>query len=134
MFVVVVKISVRMRFVKCTPSTEAQQLHQKIEEFKNRTHPRSTLTDIIISQLMSKGIQIIRSQLDGYTLVVSFWCRSKEALKHIQKFYKSKQLTNVLFCFGNIRPSAETIQSTVINIDSGQFRKTVGKFLWNIRN
>ena len=123
LLLVVIKIEVQNRGAKCTTSMETQLLHQKIEDLRNRTKPRSHQTDKLISQLREEGIEILNSQLDRQTVVVWIWCHSQAALEHIQRLYESNQLRDVFF--ENIQPST----SKVINIDRNQFKKTVGKFL-----
>ena len=109
---------------KCVVSMEAQLLHQMIEDFRNRTKPRSHQTDKLISQLKNEGIEILNSQLDRQTVVVWIWCHSQAALEYIEMLYELNHLRDVLL-FEHIQPSL----SKVIRIDRNQFKKTIGKFL-----
>jgi hypothetical protein len=102
---------------------ESELLHQKLEDLRDRTKPRSHQTDKLISQLREEGIEILNPQLDRQTVVVWIWCHSQAAFEHIQKLYESNQLRDVLF--ENIQPCI----LKVINIDGNQFKKTIGKFL-----
>src|SRR6218665_2969050 len=95
----------------------------KINDLRDRTKVRSHETDKLIAQLKDKGIEILNSQLDGQTVVVWIWCHSQTAIENIQRLYELNQLRDEYF--ENIQSSS----STVINIDSHQFKKTVGKFL-----
>ena len=120
------KVEVQYRSAKCTTSREAQLLlHENIEDLRNRTKPWSRQTDKLISQLKEEGIEILNSDFDRQTVVVWIWCHSQAALQHIQRLYESNQLRDVLFGLANI---PEIDQSKVINIDSNQFKKAVGKF------
>lgn len=126
---VVIKVEAQKRGGGFTTFMETKLFHQKIEDLRNRTKPRSHQTDKLISQLKDEGIDILNSQLDRQTMVVWIWCQSQSALENIQKLYEWNQLTDVLFRLADTQPSiTETIQSTVINIDSNEFKKSVGKF------
>src|SRR5688572_13585774 len=101
---------------------ETPQLHQKIEDLRNRTKPRSHQTEKFISQLKDEDIEILNSQMDRQTVVIWIWCRSQAALDYIQRLYESNQLKEIFL---------ENIQSSTLNlisIDSIQFNKTIGKF------
>src|SRR6218665_2980698 len=100
-----------------------QLLHKKINDLRDRTKPRSHETDKLIVQLRDEGIEILNSQLDGQTVVVWIWCHSQTAIENLQRLYESNQLRDKYF--ENIQSST----SKVINIDSNQFKKTVGKLL-----
>jgi len=110
-----------------TASVQSQLLHQKISDLRNRTKPRLYQTDKLISQLKDEGIEILNSQLDRQTVVVWIWCHSQAASEYIQRLYDSNQLKDILF--ENIQPSTlEIIESKMLNIDSSEFEKTIGKF------
>ena len=119
----VIKIQVKTRGVKCSLPMEAQQLHQKVNDLRDRTKTRSHETDKLIVQLSDEGIEILSSQLDGQTVVVWMLCHSQTANENLQKLYESNQLRDKFF--ENIQPST----SEVINIDWNQFKKIVGKLL-----
>ena len=118
------KTKVQTRGAKCTSSMETQKLlHQAIEDLRDRTKPRSHLTDKLISQLNYDGIEILNSQQKRRTVVVWIWCRSQTALCKLQKLYESNQMRDAFF--ENIQPFIPK----VINIDYNELKKTVGKFL-----
>jgi len=105
---------------------ETQHLfHQKINDLRDRTKPRSHETDKLIAQLRAEGIEILSSQMDRQTVVVWIWCHSKTSIENLQRLYESNQLRDVYF--DNIQPSRPT--SRVIIIERNQFKKTTGKFL-----
>src|SRR6218665_3721550 len=119
------KTKVQTRGAKCTSSMETQKLlHQAIEDLRDRTKPRSHLTDKLISQLNYDGIEILNSQQKRRTVVVWILCRSQTALDNFQKLYESNQLRDVFF--EHLQP----IFPKVINIDCNELKKTVGKFSW----
>jgi len=72
--------------------------------------------------MREEGIEILSSQLDGQTVVVWIWCHSQTAIENLKRLYESNQLRDKYF--ENIQPSA----SRFMNIDTNQFKKTVGKF------
>jgi len=84
--------------------------------------------------MKDEGIEILNSQLNRNTVVVWIWCRSQTALEIIQTQYESNHLKDVLFGAASIQLHADGIrtsafvQSTLMNIDSNQFKKTVGKY------
>jgi len=108
---------------KCITSKETKLLHQKCENIRDKTKPRTRQTDLLIVQLREEGIEILSSQLERHTVVAWIWCRTQTALEHTQELYESNMLREIFFEI--IRPS----DSIVINIDTNQFKKTVGKFL-----
>lgn len=116
--------------ITCKTSYEPQLFHETMKNLRNRTEAIPQQTDEAISRLKEKGIEILNAQLDRETLVVWIWCRSQAALEYIQKLYESNQLNKVFMHVANISKStSEITESMGINIDSNQFRKTVGKFL-----
>jgi hypothetical protein len=119
------KVEVQNRGAKRITSMETQLLHQTIEDLRNRTKRRSYQTDKLIGQLKDEGIEILNAQVDRQTVVVWIWCHSQTATENCQTLYESNQLRDVLCGLANI---PEIDQSKVINIDSNQFKKTVGKF------
>ena|SRR6218665_710856 len=128
---VVIKLEVEHRDAKGRTSIEALLLfHQNLEELGNRTKPWSHQTYGPISRLKKSGIEILNSQVDRKTVVVWIWCNSLAAFETVQKLYKSNQLREVLQGLAHIQPStSEIVNSIVVNIDSNQFKKSVGKFL-----
>ena len=132
---VVVKVELQNRGGNGTTSVETQLLHHRISDLWNKTKPRLHQTDILISQLKDKGIEILNCQLDRHTVVVWIWCRSQAAIEYIQKLYESNELTDILSGIANIRHSAsEVIQSIEINIDRNLFKKRVGKLIYHKYN
>jgi len=95
----------------------------KLNDLRDRTKPRSHETDKLLVQLREEGLDILSSQLNGQSVVVWIWCHSQKAIENLQNLHESNQLRDE--CFENIQPSV----SKDINIDSNQFKKTVGKFL-----
>src|SRR6218665_183372 len=115
----------------CTESMDPKLLHQIINDIRNRTKPWSYQTDKFISQLRDEGIDILSSQLDRKTVVVWLWCFTQEGVENIQKLYESNQLRDIFAIFSNSRTSIhKTKQPKLINIDSCQFKKTVGKYMY----
>ena len=113
-------------------SMETLLFYQKFKDLQNRTKPRSYQSDKIISQKKEEGLEILNSQLDRQTVVVWIWCHSQAALEHIQYLYDKQWLIDVLFGIASFRPStSEIIQSKSIYINSNEFKKTVGKFLYS---
>lgn len=111
-------------------SLDPQLLHQKVRERRSKTKPRSRQTDKVISRLKEEGLEILNSQLDRQTVIIWIWCYSQAATENTKKLYESNRLTDLFFDFGNIAPPiSEIIKSKVINMDSSQFNKTVGKCL-----
>lgn len=112
---------------------ETQLLHQKFNDLQNKNEPRSYDSDEIITQLKRIGLEILNSQLDTLNrqhVFVWIWCQWQKALENIQWLYESNHLRDVLFGIANMPAStSEIAQSKVINIDSNEFKKTVGKFL-----
>src|SRR5688572_10373685 len=109
---------------------DTELLHQKFEDHRSRTKPRSHETDKLISQLKDEGIEIVNSQLDRQTVVVWIWCYSQAALENFQRQYQSNHLKDIFLGFADIQPStSEITQSIMISIDRSQLNKTVGKFL-----
>jgi len=109
---------------KCRAAIETTQLHQNLEDLRNRAYPRSRQTFKFVNKLREKGVEIVNSQLDRHTVVVWIWCRSEAALQYIQKLYESNQLGDAFF--EHIQPSI----SVVIEIDRSQFMKTNGKYFF----
>jgi len=123
---VVIKVEI---ITRGETSIEAQSLHDKFKDLQDRNKSRSREIDKFINQLRAEGIQILNSQLDGQNVIVWIWCRSQPALEYIERFYKSNQLTNVLFGVTSIPSfSSEVDQLTMVSIESKEFKKTVGKF------
>jgi len=114
----VIKIQVQTRDAKCAGSMDT-----KLNDLRDRTKPRSHETDKLLVKLKIEGIDILNSQLNGQSVVVWIWCHSQKAIENLQNLHESNQLRDE--CFENIQPSV----SKDINIDSNQFKKTVGKFL-----
>jgi len=113
---VVIKLEVKIRGANSTTRMDIQQFHQMFEDHRNRAQ--------LSSQLKDNGLEIVNAHLDRQIMFVWIWCRSQAALEHIQKLYESNQLRDVVF--GSIQPSI----SVVINVNTNQFKKRVGKFLW----
>ena len=120
----VIKIEVHTRGSKCAAPMAAVQLHQELDDLRNRTKPWSHQTDKLISRFREEGIEILNSHVDRQTVIVWIWCHLQAALDRIQRVYESNQLRDVLF--ENIQPNV----SKVTNISRNQFKKTVGKSLW----
>lgn len=133
LLVVAIKVEVQTRISKHrhTVSVEKQLLfHKMLEYLPHKQKPWSRQISKLISLLSDDGIEILKSQADRQTVVVWLWCRSQEGLQNIQELYESKQLIYVFLGFANIRRNySEIIKSIVININSDQFKRIVGKFL-----
>lgn len=107
-----------------------EKLYSKIQDLRNKDKERSHQTDERISQLKEEGIEIVSSYLVKQAIVVWFWCRSQKAFDNIKRHYESNLLASVLFGLADIRPcTPELIKSTMVNMDSNQFRKRDGKYL-----
>lgn len=130
LLLVTIKVEVTTSGGTCTESLDPSLLHQRICDLRNRTKPWSHQADKFISHLRDEGIDILSSQLDRQTVVVWLWCLSQKGAENIRKLYKSNQLRDIFAGFYNNRPSvfeANQPKRISINIDSCQFKKTVGK-------
>jgi len=132
---VAINVKVRNRGEICKTVMDLQLLHQTINDLRNRTKQTShQVDDKFINELKNEGIEMINSQLERKTVVVWIWCRSQSALEGIRKHYESNQLTEVICGLANSRQSkSEIIRLKVVNIDRNQFKKTVGKFLYDYK-
>lgn len=100
------------------------------QSFQNIINPGSFQSGQVLNQLRNEGLEIINSQLYGRSAVMWIWCQSPAALQHMQRLYESNQLRDVLFDTGDIQSSiSENHRLNLINIDSNEFRRSVGKLL-----
>ena len=130
MLVVVIQVEVQNRGGQFSVPTEGQLFHRNIEDLRDRTKQRSYQTEKLISQLKEEGIEILNSRLEKATVIVWIWCHSQTATEYIHKLYESIRLTEVLSRLANIRKiTSEIINWKMINIDSNEFKETVGKLL-----
>jgi len=130
LLLVTIKVEVTTSGGTCTESVDPSLLHHRICDLRNRTKPWSQQTDNLINQLRDEGIDILSSHLHRHTVVVWLWCFTQEGAENIQKLYESNQLRDIFAGFFNNRPSmfeANQPKRISINIDSCQFKKTVGK-------
>lgn len=121
-----IKVEVQNPGPKCATSMNTHLLQQNLENYRSKTKQISYQTNKLISTMRKEGIETLNSQLVRQTVVVWIWCHSQAAIEYIQRLYESEQLNDLLFRLANIGPSTTP---KVINTDSNQFMKTVGKFL-----
>src|SRR6218665_2494604 len=125
MILVVVKVTVINCGGECVETIFTQLIHQRINDLRNRITLKSHTTNKCVSQLMIESVEILNSQQKRQTVVVWIWCRTQEALEHIQNLYDSNQMKEVFF--DHIQPSI----SMVLRIKRNQFKKTAGKCFSN---
>lgn len=106
---------------------DTKLLHKNIEGFLTRTKAWSHETNKLASQLKKEGVEITDSKLGIENVVISIWCLSQAALENIQTMYESSHLKSVFLGIASNGPSnSDNIPSKLINIESDQFKRTVG--------